>query len=67
MDPDVPAPAPSGSIAARRRRDTSLFFCLVFAVNLLFFMASDGWALRALVLLLSVFLAPIVVLLISKK
>ena len=62
-----PAPAPSGSIAGRRRRDTSVFLVFVFAVNLLFVLASDNWGLRALVFLLSVLVAPLVVLLISKN
>ncbi len=62
-----PAPAPSGTLAARRRRDIGLVLTAVFALNLLVFLASDGWALRTVVLLLSVLLTPVATLLISQK
>ncbi|CAN5320329.1 hypothetical protein BH09ACT12_BH09ACT12_03250 [soil metagenome] len=62
-----PAPAPSGSLAARRRRDIGLVLTGVFALNVLVLLASDGWELRSLVLLLSVLLTPVALLLISQK
>ena len=62
-----PAPAPSGSLAARRRRNIGLVLAGVFALNFIVFLGSDGWELRSLVLLLSVLLTPVATLLISQK
>jgi hypothetical protein len=62
-----PASAPSGSLAARRRRNIGLVLAGVFALNFIVFFGSDGWELRSLVLLLSVFLTPVATLLISQK
>ncbi len=62
-----PAPTPSGTLAARRRRDIGLVLVGVFALNVLVFLAADGWALRSVVLLLSVLLTPVATLLISQK
>ena len=39
----------------------------VFTVNLLFWLASDGWAARALVVLLSLLATPIVLHLMSRR
>ena len=63
----TPAPAPSGTLAAKRRRSIGLVLTGVFALNVLVFLASDGWELRTVVLLLSVLLTPVATLLISQK
>ena len=60
-------PGQSGTLAARRRKAGGLVLALVFAVNLMFWLASDGWAARALVLLLSLLATPIVLHLLSRK
>ena len=57
-----PAPVPSGSIAARRRRHAGLLLAGVVAVNLLVLLASDGWALPTVVVLLSLLLTPVALL-----
>ncbi|MGA8847807.1 MAG: hypothetical protein WB471_14425 [Nocardioides sp.] len=62
-----PAPAPSGTLAERRRRQTGLVLAGMFALNVIVFLGSDGWELRSLVLLLSVLLTPVALLLISQK
>ena len=62
-----PAPVPSGTLAARRRRSIGLVLVGVFALNVIVFLGSDGWELRSLVLLLSILLTPVATLLISQK
>ncbi len=62
-----PAPAPSGTLAARRRRQIGMVLAGVFALNVIVFFSSEGWELRTLVLLLSVLLTPVATLLISQK
>lgn len=61
------APGQSGALARRRREQAGYFIAFVFTVNLLVFFASQDWALRALVLLLSILLGPIVVSFITRK
>jgi len=61
-----PAPGPSGTLAARRRRNTGMVLTAVFGLNVVVFLASDGWELRSLVLLLSVLLTPVALLLITQ-
>lgn len=61
-----PAPGPSGTLAARRRRSTGMVLAAVFGLNLVVFLASDGWELRSLVLLLSVLLTPVALLLLTQ-
>lgn len=65
----VPRPAPrvSGTLAARRRRDVGLVLVGVLALNALVLLASDGWGLPTVVLLLSVLLTPVATLLITQS
>lgn len=60
-------PGQSGTLAARRRKSAGLVLAFVFAVNLLFWLADDRWALRTLVLLLSLLATPIVLHLMSRR
>ncbi|WP_323791513.1 hypothetical protein [Nocardioides sp.] len=62
-----PAPAPSGTLAARRQRRIGLVLAGVFTLNVLVLFASGSWALPAVVLLLSILLTPVATLLISQK
>ncbi len=62
-----PTQAPSGTLAARRRRHVGLVLTGVFALNVIIFLGSDRWELRSLVLLLSILLTPVATLLISQK
>ncbi|MFC7497516.1 MULTISPECIES: hypothetical protein [unclassified Nocardioides] len=50
----------TGVLAERRRTRTRLLVVGVVAVNVLVWLASGDWALRAIALLLSVLLAPLV-------
>lgn len=61
-----PAPVPSGSLAARRRRDVGLVLTGVLVLNVLVLLATDGWELPVVVLLLSMLLTPIATLLITR-
>lgn len=60
------APTPSGTLAARAQRRVGLLLAGVFTLNALVVLASDGWALPSVVLLLSVLLTPIATLLITQ-
>ncbi|MDO9455088.1 hypothetical protein, partial [Nocardioides sp.] len=62
-----PAPVESGSLAARRRQRTGLVVAFVVAVNALIWLGTDAWAARALFLLLSLLVAPIVVSILNRK
>ena len=62
-----PAPAPSGTLAARRRRRIGLVLAGVLTLNLLVLFAAGSWALPTVVLLLSILLTPVATLLISQK
>ncbi len=60
-------PGQSGTLAARRRHAAGLVLAFVFAVNLLFWLAADGWAARAMVFVLSLLATPIVLHLMSRR
>ncbi|MDF1603095.1 hypothetical protein [Nocardioides sp. YIM 152315] len=49
----------TGMLAERRRTRTRLLIVAVVAVNVLVWLASGDWALRAVALLLSVLVAPL--------
>ncbi len=57
----------SGTLAARKRQQKGLVVAFVVAVNVLVWLGTDAWPLRALVLLLSVLVTPIVASLVSRK
>ncbi|MEO9324642.1 hypothetical protein ABFT23_14205 [Nocardioides sp. C4-1] len=59
--------AQTGTLAARRRQQTGLVIAFVLAVNVLVWLGTSEWAARAFLALLSVFIAPIVVSLITRK
>jgi hypothetical protein len=58
---------PSGVLAERRRRQTSLLVVAVVALNVLVWLASGDWAVRALAVLLSVLLAPLAHILMTSR
>lgn len=58
---------PAGIIAERRRTQTRLLVAAVVVLNVLVWLASDDWAVRALALLLSLFLAPLVHIFLTKN
>jgi len=62
-----PAPGQSGVLARRRREQAGYFVAFLVVVNLLTFFATQDWALRAMVALLSSFLGPIVISFITRK
>jgi hypothetical protein len=59
--------AQTGTLAARRRHAGGMLVAFVLTVNLLFWLADDRWAVRALVLLLSILATPIVLHLMSRR
>lgn len=58
---------PSGIIAERRRTQTRLLVAAVVVLNVLVWLASGDWAVRAFALLLSLLLAPLVQILMTKN
>ncbi len=64
----VPRPRrrPTGVIAARHQRQTSLLVVAVVALNVLVWLASGDWAVRFLALVLSALIAPLVHLLMTR-
>jgi hypothetical protein len=57
---------PSGVIAQRRRTQTRLLIVAVVALNVLVWLASGDWAVRALALMLTVLVAPLAHILMTK-
>ncbi|GAA4366396.1 hypothetical protein [Nocardioides caricicola] len=58
---------PSGVIAERHRRQTRLLIVAVVVLNVLVWLASGDWAVRAFALLLSLLLVPVVQILMTKN
>ncbi|MBZ5736838.1 hypothetical protein [Nocardioides mangrovi] len=58
---------PSGVIAARHRQQTGLLIVAVVVLNVLVWLASGDWAVRAFALLLTLLIAPVVQILLTKK
>lgn len=58
---------PTGILAERRRTQTRLVVLVVIVLNVLVWLASGDWAVRALALLLSVLVAPLVLILLTRK
>ena len=58
---------PAGVIAERRRRQTSLLIAGVIVVNVLVWLASGDWAVRVLALLITLLVAPVVQILMTKN
>jgi Flp pilus assembly protein TadB len=58
---------PSGVIAERRRRQTSLLIVAVVVVNVLVWLASGDWAVRFFAVLLTLLIAPVVQILMTKN
>jgi len=50
----------AGALAEKRRSQLSMTICLLAALNVLVWLAFPDWATRALVLLVSVLVAPVV-------
>jgi hypothetical protein len=58
---------PTGILAERRRMQTRLLVLIVVVLNVLVWLASGDWAVRAFALLLSVLVAPLVHILMTKN
>jgi hypothetical protein len=57
---------PSGVIAARHRRNTGLLVVGVFVVNVMVWLASGDWAVRVFALVLTLLIAPIAQILLTR-
>ena len=58
---------PSGVIAERHRRATGLLVVGVIVVNVLVWLASPDWAVRVFALLLTVLIAPVIQIMLTKN
>jgi hypothetical protein len=58
---------PTGILAERRRTQTRLLVLVVVVLNVLVWLATGDWATRAFALLLSVLVAPLVHILMTKN
>ena len=65
----IPRPRkhPTGIIAQRRATQTRLLVVAVIVLNVLVWLASGDWAVRAFALLLTVLVAPLVHILMTKN
>ena len=62
-----PRKQPPGILAERRRTQTRLLLLVVVVLNVLVWLASGDWAVRALALLLTLLVAPLVHILLTKN